>query len=124
MRTIKEWSTEIHELAKSKGWYDKERSPLELHMLIVSEVAEATEEARKDALPIYVFNPVIRQDVGPTDAGWVDGLKPKGELIELADAVIRVMDYCESRGWDLEQAIQIKHEYNETRPHRHGGKLY
>jgi len=48
--------------------------------------------------------------------------KPEGEAIELADAVIRIMDYCEFVGIDLEQAIQLKHEYNKTRPYRHGNK--
>lgn len=61
--------------AKAKGWHDKERPPLEYHMLMVSEIAEATEEARKSMPPVYVK----------------DG-KPEGELIELADAVIRIAD--------------------------------
>jgi hypothetical protein len=50
--------------------------------------------------------------------------KPEGELVELADAVIRIADYCESKGWDLEKALQLKMNYNDTRPFRHGGKKY
>lgn len=48
-KTITEWVKEVHEVAKSKGWYDPDLQPattLERHMLIVSEVSEATEEAR------------------------------------------------------------------------------
>jgi NTP pyrophosphatase (non-canonical NTP hydrolase) len=128
MKTLNEWVTEVHELAKSKGWYDgtTERSPLEMHMLIVSEIAEATEEARKREMPpIYQFP--MEHGGGPlTIPGdkWVAYEKPEGELVELADAVIRIFDYCGARGWDLEQAIRLKHAYNQTRPHRHGGKRY
>jgi NTP pyrophosphatase (non-canonical NTP hydrolase) len=105
---LKEWQKRAYEISKSKGWYDPELVPatsLERHMLMVSEIAEATEEVRNGSLPIYTK----------------DG-KPEGEAIELADTVIRIMDYFESKGWDLESAIKIKCEYNETRPYRHGGK--
>lgn len=107
--TIKEWCKRIHDLARVKGWYDKPRTPLEIHMLIVSEVAEASEEVRNGKPDFY-----------PNDK---DPDKPEGEMIELADSVIRIMDYFEYKGWDLEDAIHTKHVYNVTRKYRHGGKL-
>lgn len=107
MKSISEWQTEIHELAKSKGWYDQPRTPLELHMLIVSEIAEATEAARKG------------DDYHVTETG-----KPEGEAVELADAVIRILDYAEFRGFNLERIMLEKHEYNKNRSYRHGGKKY
>jgi NTP pyrophosphatase (non-canonical NTP hydrolase) len=108
-KTIKQWQQEVHKLAVEKGWYSDDvpnRTPLEMHMLIVSEVAEATEAVRN----------------GEPSVCYEESGKPAGELIELADAVIRILDYCQSRGFDLEQAIEIKHSFNKTRPHRHGGK--
>jgi NTP pyrophosphatase (non-canonical NTP hydrolase) len=48
--------------------------------------------------------------------------KPIGFASELADVVIRVMDLAEAMGIDLEREILLKHEYNLTREHRHGGK--
>lgn len=53
---------------------------------------------------------------------WRADMKPEGEAIELADAIIRAMDYFGGMGWDLEKAITLKHEYNKTRAFRHGGK--
>ena len=105
---INETVQAVHETAKSKGWHEVERSPLEIHMLVVSEVAEATECARKRTEPVWI---------------GLDG-KPEGEAVELADAVIRIMDYFGAKGWDLEKVIQEKMEFNATRPHRHGGKRY
>ena len=50
--------------------------------------------------------------------------KPDGLLPELADAVIRVFDYVGKLGMeeDFVKALTEKHEFNKTRPYRHGGK--
>ena len=52
MRTINSWTTEIHKLAKKKGWWKEKRSALEIHALIHSEVAEATEDCRSGKPPV------------------------------------------------------------------------
>lgn len=39
----------------------------------------------------------------------------KGEEVELCDAVIRIADYAESKGYDLESGIAEKREYNKKR---------
>jgi NTP pyrophosphatase (non-canonical NTP hydrolase) len=48
--------------------------------------------------------------------------KPEGFPSELADIMIRVMDLAEGMGVDLGKEILEKHEYNKTRPYKHGGK--
>jgi NTP pyrophosphatase (non-canonical NTP hydrolase) len=110
--TINELVQEAFEMAKAKGWHDQPRTPLEIHSLIHSEVSEATEAVR-DGLP-------------PFTATLTDGkvlTKPEGELVELADVIIRIADYCGSQGWDLSVAIETKMAYNGTRPYRHGKVL-
>ena len=96
----------VHELAKKKGWYDEERKEPELLALIHSEVSEALEEYRNGGPVIYT-----------NDRG-----KPCGIAVELADIVIRVMDMAEFLGINLGKYIKLKHEFNKTRPYRHGGK--
>lgn len=44
-------------------------------------------------------------------------------LSPLKGAVSEIYDYCTSKGINVEAAIEIKHEYNKTRPYRHGGKV-
>ena len=126
---INETCTLVHDLAKQKGWYENPKTPLEAHMLIVSEIAEASEEVRKDTPPIYAnikiqvaFDEIMYQRTTNLELIRNNLIKPEGEAIELADAVIRIFDYCAYRGIDLEEAIALKHNYNKSRSKRHGGK--
>lgn len=54
-----------------------------------------------------------------------DGKKPARFFPELTAAVVlRIMAIGQRRGWRIGEALVAKHEYNKTRPERHGGKLY
>ena len=129
---INELVKAVHKTAVSKGWWEKDRNPLEIYSLIHSEISEAVEEARlgvgsvyykaPDGLAVSIYDGVGKHNK-PAELFKI-GYKPEGELIELADAVIRIADYCGRMGWNLEDAIKLKMSYNETRPHRHGGKKY
>lgn len=68
----------------------------ELMMLIVSEIAEAMEGVRKD----------LMDDKLPTR---------KAEEVEMADALIRLLDYCGYRNLDITGAVREKMAFNATR---------
>lgn len=84
--------------------------PVTRLMLMVSEIAEAMEELRsgRRADEIYFGK---------------DG-KPEGVPIELADVVIRIGDFAQEHGFDLQEAVQMKMAFNCTRPKMHGGKKF
>jgi hypothetical protein len=41
----------------------------------------------------------------------------------LAGLIVFIQKFCENEGIDLESAIIEKHEFNKTRPYKHGGKV-
>jgi NTP pyrophosphatase (non-canonical NTP hydrolase) len=105
---LHELQKKIHEQAKQNGWWDgSPRSPLEIYVLAIGELSEAVEEVRAGKPEFYKV-----------------GEKPEGEAVEVADAIIRLLDYAGYRGWDMEELIRVKLAFNATRGYRHGSKRY
>ena len=46
--------------------------------------------------------------------------KPEGKAVEMADCIIRILDWMGKENIDAEDVIATKHAYNETRPYKHG----
>lgn len=107
---IKDLQTKIHKNSVEHGWWeDKERNFGELISLCHSELSEALEEARKG------------KEI--TETYYSDGGKPEGVPSELADVIIRILDMCEHYGIDMEAMLNEKHEFNKSRPYKHGKKF-
>ena len=108
MPTIENLQKRAHRIAKDHGWHDGKGTPGEAIALMHSELSEALEELRSSGSVAHKYI---------NNAG-----KPEGFVIELADCVIRIMDFCGKHGLDLQEAVLVKMQFNETRPFRHGGK--
>jgi len=87
--------TDLAEIAKaqydwveSQGWHNK--TPLEYLALVASEVGEAINECRGEI---------------PTDRLG----------IELADIVLRTLDFAVVQGIDIQEAIKVKMAINKVR---------
>lgn len=85
-----------YRLSKDAGWHDNPREDGTMIALIHSEISEALEGIRKNL-----------NDDHLTSRKMVE--------VELADAVIRIMDYAGSRGLDVAGALVEKLEYNLNR---------
>lgn len=123
LKNVDDAATEVHYDNKNKGfWEEYERtlgiiasSPdneglvdkyivdikLSKLELITSELAEAAEAIRKNELDSHI-----------TDMS--------GEVVELADAVIRILDYAGAFNLPLSEAIGRKLAYNKGRAYKHG----
>ncbi len=93
---------DVHITAFKKGWWDKLVSDGERIALMHSELSEALEALRHG-------NP--EDEHCPAFSNLE---------IELADVIIRIMDYAGGKGLNVAGAIIAKSEYNKTRPYKHG----
>jgi NTP pyrophosphatase (non-canonical NTP hydrolase) len=127
---LNELRDEIHENAINHGWWEEERSFGEIIALCHSELSEALEEYRNGANPNQVIcenrdslcKSLFIAGKKMRDCDECIAYKPGGIGIELADCIIRILDYCGHAKINIEDAIKIKHEYNKTRSYKHGGK--
>ena len=105
--------------------------------LLHSEVTEIYEAYRNNEPELWYQHNVKVNGVpkvsGPDD-GFADQVflsngesdvlgKPQGMVSELADVIIRALDFADEYGFELIETILEKHDYNLTRPYRHGGKV-
>jgi len=118
---MNELAKEIHSIAKSKGWWDAERSFPEIIALCHSELSEALEEYRVGST--YLYSEFFGEGGDVLPESFPEGIKPQGIAVELADVIIRILDFCGKEDIDIEGIVHLKHEYNKTRPYRHGGKM-
>lgn len=103
--------------------------------LIHEEISEALGEIRSgNAADRVYYRDTKGRNGEPGDVFWeqhfepdekkdVPIFKPEGFGIELADAAIRIADLAFLLGLDLDALIEEKHEYNRTRPYKHGKKF-
>ena len=148
--TLPEMQTRIHEWAVRKEWRgenaETQRTTGDDIALICSEAAEALEAFRECGDPNrlwwtydvevegvkfkhcsleqlkILFNCDDLDDV----YSYIDALgltpKPQGVGPELADILVRILDYCEEHGISLLENMQMVLHHNESREVRHGGK--
>lgn len=99
---MNELAKEIHEWAIGKGFYDRDTSEnisfaSEKLLLIISEVVEA-QSAMLDGHIVL-------------------------EHEEIADTIIRILDYCAWRGIDIDSEVSMKMKRNQNRERLHGRKF-
>lgn len=113
MLNLNEFAKEIHANACDKGFWDEPRPLDELCALMISELAEALEEARAGRPMEWYGCAMEFIGNGMCEGGKCDfqkgepciakGHKPEGIAVEMADCAIRIMDYLGSVEYELEE---------------------
>ncbi|MCP4897864.1 MAG: hypothetical protein GY906_12905 [bacterium] len=85
----------------------KRQNPLEKLFLVTTEVAEAGEAIRNRTADL----PCEKEELAPIMSNLEE---------EIADTIIRLMDFAQAHGLKVGRAIIAKHEYNRGRPFKHG----
>jgi len=108
MKQLNNLAKAIHQNAKDKGFWDSPRNTGELFMLIISEASEALEAHRK------VRKADLKQFALPnngnvTDEQWFkisfENCIKDTTADEIADVVIRILDYCASQEIEIKPAL-------------------
>lgn len=129
---LNELAKEAHQISVDRGWWEKEPSFGDLVALMHSELSEALEEYRAGRPMVWYSCDVSDACCEPGHYHYNvhccrgcghRGYKPEGIAVELADCIIRILDWAGKEGVDMESIIKEKMAYNRTRPYRHGGKL-
>lgn len=137
MRFMDNWQAVVHQRNVDKGFYDYEKDIAIVErirciadrderealdrvlvdykramterklLLIIGELCEAHEELRSGHAPHEIYHNG-------------DNPKPEGFGIEMADAAIRQLDLMEHLGLKQDMLMEAKHDYNGTRPYKHG----
>lgn len=106
----------VWHVGKSKGWKDNGQIPIAVMTSnLHGEVSELWEAYRSGKLNEPCDKAHKMKELGIEPLTCIEE--------ELADIVIRAMDTAQEYGVDLGRAIVAKDAYNQTRPHRHGGKI-
>lgn len=107
--TLNDWCRIADENARAKGFtHDTVKAIALMHQ----ELSELLEAHRTDP-EAYCGKEMPNGDRLPLTM----------EAEECADIFLRLANYCGARGIDLDRAVDLKHLYNTTRPHRHGKRF-
>lgn len=115
-----DFAVEVHQNAVEHGWWEHEPSIGEIIALCHSELSEALEEYRAGRPMMWQTcqgeRPCLREGCGDWNNGVCEvnelGEKPEGIAVELADCIIRILDWLGKGRADvdvlLEEAAEMR----------------
>lgn len=110
---LNKFSMEVHQNAVEHGWWDEDRTFGDIIALCHSELSEALEEYRARRPMIWHLCKKGWPCDGELCDEWIEGecqikyleSKPEGIAVELADCVIRILDWLGKEGINADALI-------------------
>jgi NTP pyrophosphatase (non-canonical NTP hydrolase) len=115
-------SKKVHSNNVEKGFYEETPSVDRSLMLIVGECSEAHEAYRKGRRAESEFVESTKEDIQIDKNNFETYVKDSLED-EVADVIIRCLDFCGFHDIDIGHHINMKLAYNRERPHKHGKRF-
>ncbi len=119
---LNQLAEQIYQNNKAQGFWDKERNFGEFIALVHSELSEALECHRKNkpkANTSNFYDEHITLKGLSYKKTFETDIKDTVED-ELADTIIRVLDYCGANNIDIDWHVKAKIHYNTLREYKHG----
>jgi NTP pyrophosphatase (non-canonical NTP hydrolase) len=104
---INHLATVLHRTAVDHGFWDHDRNKGEMIALMHEELSELLKAIRSG------------EENSPSE--HIPDFTAAEE--EIADIIIRAMDFAVGFGLRVGEAIEAKHHFNVSRPHKHGKKF-
>lgn len=126
---LNELAKEAHQIAVEHGFWDPEPTFGELIALMHSELSEALEEYRADRGMVWHACKEDESGIACDDVCSLYNLgaeceyrdkKPEGIAVELADCVIRILDWCGRKDMKPDGILLNIHELHKDEPEHEG----
>jgi hypothetical protein len=120
---LNELSKDIRFFNQKKGFECNIENINQKLLLAISEICEAQEELRDGRKIDEIYYTSHGETIIESKESNKLENKPCGFPVEVADAIIRLLDICGAFNIDIEEIIDMKLAYNKTRPAKHGRKF-